>query len=130
MSGRRRVNSRTNQTENRATSLVDALAEFERFRTELLPALQQDILSGMDAREIMKKYAAHAVGSILTTALVSADAGQRIAAAKFCIDHAAGKASEHKVLEHRLKDLDENQLDSLILSQLKSADEEDEKEAN
>ena len=109
---------------------MDDLAEFERFRRELLPAIQQDILAGMDAREIMKKYAAHAVGSILTTALVSADAGQRIAAAKFCVDHAAGKATESKILEHRLKDLDENQLDSLIKSQLNALTEEEEQEVN
>lgn len=122
MAGRRRQNNRRNQVEHQLNDGLDELSEYEKFKAELLPAIRKDLASGMDAKELLKKYQAYAASSLLTTALMGTSASDRTAAAKYIIDQGSGKATENKKIEHRLQEIPENQLDSLIFSELEEVE--------
>lgn len=111
-----------------AARSIDALAAFDRFREELLPALQQDVMNGTLPKEMRKKYLSHVQASQLMTALTDEDAAKRLAAQKDILDREEGKATEKKEISHRLGALPQKELDALLISTIDDLPEEDEQQ--
>lgn len=110
---------RARREQDRKASLVDQLMEFENFKETILPAIQKDLSSGLTAQQLREKYLAMVQASVITTALVDRDGAKRISAGKDVLDRAEGKAKDRIETTHRLEKLPDEQLDSLLLSELK-----------
>jgi hypothetical protein len=111
---------RKHQTDNHAADLVDQLRAFEEFRTELLPAIKRDLKSGLSADQLRKKYQAWVQARLIMNALTDPDAGKSTTAAKDLLDRVEGKAKETVDHNHRLQDVPEEELDAIVMSELKS----------
>lgn len=114
-----RISHYARQNQDKQASLVDQLMEFENFKETILPAIQKDLASGMTSEQLREKYSALVQASLITTALVDRDGSKRIAAGKDILDRNEGKAKERIETTHRLEKLPAEQLDSLLLSELK-----------
>lgn len=99
------------------TSLVDALIEFEDFRSTILPAIKKDLKAGLSAADLRKKYAGLVQARQITTALTSEDEGRASAAAKDIMDRAEGKATERKEVTHKYAELKDEELDAILQSE-------------
>lgn len=98
---------------------VDALTEFEKFRDEVLPAIRKDMLSGMSAEELYKKYQSLAAArSITIAASPTSTNGEALAAVKDILDRAGGKAKERSEVTHKMSNVPDEQLDAIILSKM------------
>jgi hypothetical protein len=110
--------------ENEAIKLADSLNEFEKFR-ELLPAqLRKDLLAGLTAKQIYKKYAPMAAARAVAVALSEADSAKALSAAKEVMDQAEGKVTVRTEVTHKMDGMPEEQLDALIRSRMSSTAEE------
>jgi hypothetical protein len=105
---------------------LDDLAEFEQFRSEILPALQKDLKSGMTDEKIIQKYRAVVAARMVTHALDLANPGVSLAATKDLMDRSLGKAVERKQVEHRLGKLPDEELDAILLTKLADAKRDEE----
>lgn len=105
--------------EDRAIDMVDALAEFEEFRDNMLPVLKKDLAAGMTAEQLIQKYHAYAAARNITMALTSENEGVSLAAIKDLMDRAGGKAKEKKEITHRLGELPEEEIDAILETKLK-----------
>lgn len=94
------------------------LAAFEEFKTEILPALQRDVASGMNPKQLREKYAALAQARLITDALTQEDAGKAAVAAKDILDRSEGKAKEKIEHTHKYKDMKDEELDAILKSEL------------
>lgn len=102
--------------QERAASLMDDLAEFEKFKQEVLPELRADLRAGMTAQEIMKKYSALAAARTITTVALEVDSGKALAAAKDVLDRADGKPKERVEHMHRYDESTDDEIDALVLA--------------
>ncbi len=91
---------------------------YERFRTEFLPKIQEDLLAGKTAEEILKAYAPVAAARLVMNAITDPDSGKSTGAAKNIIDYASGKAVERQEVRHKLDKVTDQQLDSILSSEL------------
>lgn len=114
-----------NKREQKAVEALDALAEFEEFQREVLPALRQDIASGLSAEEIYKKYTSYAAARNVTIALTDEDTGRSLTAIRDILDRSQGKAVERKDVRHRMEDAKEEELDSYLMSKLALIEDEE-----
>lgn len=118
--GQARSKNKQPKTNTEEESTIEALGDleaFEKFRKDILPALQEAVLKGTKAEDIMKQYASHAAARTVTIALTEVDPGKALNAAKDILDRAQGKAIERKEFKHKLQDLTDQQLDALLLSE-------------
>ena len=97
--------------------LLSDLSEFEEFREKILPAIRKDLMGGMSAPDLRKKYAALVQARIITEALTTPDAGKAATLAKDVMDRNEGKATEKKEVTIKYKDLSDDELDALLLSE-------------
>lgn len=107
---------------------MDELALFQQFKEELLPKLQEAIVGGKSAEDILEmsqKYAAARLGTIIATEV---DSGRALSAIKEVLDRTLGKAVERKQVDHRLGKLPEEQIDALLITALEETTSTDEKE--
>lgn len=111
-----------NSTEDRMVRALDQLAEFEQFKEEILPALRKDIESGLESREIIKKYRALAAAKLVTAVFVPT-APSALSAARDILDRGDGKPTETKKVEHKFADVADEDLDALLKSKLAGGDE-------
>lgn len=117
---------RPNSIEDKMTDALDELAAYEQYRTEILPELREALSRGATAEEISAKYAAVAAARVASIAAKEADSGKALAAAKDLLDRVQGKAKERTEVKHKFENLKDEQLDSLLLSQLGELDEDSE----
>jgi len=116
---RRRNNDKNGSKElYRAIDTHERLAEFEKFEQEILPALRADVLSGMTAAEIYKKYQSHAAARGVSIALTSQDEGKAAALIKDMLDRGDGKAVERRETRHKFENLTDEELDSYVMSRM------------
>jgi hypothetical protein len=113
----------SNKQLERTVRSIDELARFDEFKQTVLPVLLQDLHSGLSADEIIAKYAAIAAARIVTE-VASPEKG--LIAAKDIVDRHVGKAVERKQVDHRLAQVDEQQVDALIHAKLAALEGEDE----
>lgn len=111
----------SNSAENRMVKAMDMLAEFEEFRESILPALRKDVQSGMEARDIIKKYRALAAAKMVTGMFVPLSPVSQ-SAAKDILDRGDGKATESKKVEHKFEGVADEDLKALLKSKLASED--------
>lgn len=116
---------KSNYIEHRMARALDELSEFEKFKDELLPELRGDLSRGMTAEEIYKKYEALAAARTVTIAIKETDSGKALAAAKDIRDRVSGKPKESLEIKNKWEKLKDEELDSLILSELSDVDEAD-----
>lgn len=108
-----------NDAEHRLVCALDDLAEFEQFKEEILPALRKDIESGLESREIIKKYRAIAAAKLVTAVFIPT-AQSALSAAKDILDRGDGKPTETKKVEHKFAEVADEDLDALLKSKLAS----------
>lgn len=109
------------QSDDNMADTMDDLAEFEKFKANMLPVLRKDLESGLSAKDIYKKYAAIAAARTAQIAISEVDSGKALAASKEIMDRAEGKSKETVDHTHRMADLPEEQLDAMIRSKLKAS---------
>lgn len=105
---------------------LDELAEFEEYRQSVLAAIRRDLKDGKDSEAIIKKYSAQITARVATIALTDRDNKTALAAAKDLQDRGLGKPKETHDFKHKLENLPEEQLDSILLSKLKSLKNDEE----
>jgi hypothetical protein len=120
-----RKSPKQNRQEEKMASALDALAEFQQFKDEILPELRDALKSGMSAEDLMKKYQAHAAARTITIMMRELDSSKALAAAKDIQDRSAGKAKERTEVEHKFAKLKDDELDSVLLSELGELTEDD-----
>jgi hypothetical protein len=103
--------------ERRALELHEAIAEFEKFKETTLKAIRKDIYSGMDAKEMRKKYASILQGRLISNALTEEDNAKAATMIKDLLDRNEGKATEKKEVSHKFSDLSDEELDAVIISE-------------
>lgn len=103
--------------------LIEALAEFEKFREEILPMLMDDIAKGISPAEMRKKYQSYLAARQISEALTNPDASVALQAIKDLSDRNEGKPKETKELLHKYKDLPDDQLDALLHSEQETLDD-------
>jgi len=94
---------------------VDEKKEFDKWRSEFLPLIRKDLLAGLSAQEILKKYKAQAAARMVM-ALVNPEARTAVSAAKDIMDRTGGKAKESIIHTHKYEEM----TDAEIVSHLKS----------
>lgn len=99
--------------------VLDKLAAFQEFQAALSPKMQRMILDGSSAEEIIAETAAYAAARIATIAVTDNDSGKAYAAAKDILDRAHGKAVERRELKHKFAEMNEDEIDAMIVSQMK-----------
>lgn len=104
------------QAQEAAAQLADDIAEFQEYRSKILPALRRDLEAGLSAQEIMKKYASYAAAKTVSISMLESDSGKALAASKDIIDRADGKAKETKDIHHKYEGLTPDELDAQVLA--------------
>lgn len=126
-SGRRtRYNrSRINKVELDMERNLDLLAEFQKFKDEIAPILQEDLRANLSAQDLYTKYQAMAAARGISIALTETDSAKALAAIRDIQDRAGGKATERKEVTHKHEKLPDDQLDALLMSKFEDNDTDD-----
>lgn len=114
---------RGNKTEDKTIDLIDQLTEFEDFKGNILPALQQDVKAGMSTSDLRKKYASLVQARLITAALANPDDSKALAAATDLLNRVEGKATERKEVKHILSNLSDRELDAVLQSEVNELEE-------
>ena len=101
------------------TRTIDALAGYELYAANILPAIRKDLEAGLSAIDILKKYSPLAAARAVTVALMEEDGSKALAASKQVIEHTVGKPTEKKEIKHQFEELKDEELDALLNSELK-----------
>lgn len=102
----------------RRERLINKLAAIEDYHATVPADLRRMLENRATPQDIME-YAARLAAARLVTELGSTDPKQAMEASKQILDRTQGKAVERVQQHHKFEKLDEEQLDALILSQLK-----------
>lgn len=101
------------------TSAVDSeaasLEAYEKWKIEMLPAIQRDLKAGLPAHEILQKYKAIAAARKVM-ALVSQNEDTAIRAAQQILDRTEGKAKEKVEHTHKYESLSDEELEAKLRS--------------
>ena len=119
----RRRQPRQNKAEYRMVATLDALAEFEAFQDDILPLLRKAIKEGWTREQIDQhpKVQALLAARQITIALKEMDSAKALSAIKDLRDRTQGKPTEKVETTHRMAQLPDEQLDSILLSKLEAA---------
>lgn len=119
---------KSNNTEYRMVRAIDELAEFERFQEEIMPILKTAIKERWSADKIWNHPTTQALlaARAVTIGVMDKDPARALSAIKDLMDRSVGKPTEKREVKHQLEKLSEDQLDSLLLSQLQDLEQEDE----
>lgn len=106
---------------------LDKLAEYESFCDDILPILRRAIKEKWSKEKIQSDPTIQAilVAKQITVAVTERDSAKALAAIKDVRDREEGKAVERREVKHQLQDLPDEQLDALLQSKLKEADEDE-----
>jgi hypothetical protein len=108
-----------NAAEDAAIEGFDELQLYEKWKSEILPALTADIANGLTPTQIIEKHKSILVARQLMRALSPEDTAVSAGAAKELLDRSEGKAVERKSVEHRLAALPDEQLDAVLSTKLR-----------
>ena len=106
---------------------LDELAEFERFKDDILPILRKAIQEGWSAEKILShpKLEAMMAARQVTMAIMGKDDGRAHAAIEAALNRSKGKPTEKKEIKHQLEKLDDSELDALLQTQLAEVSDDD-----
>jgi hypothetical protein len=122
---RQRFSDKGGRAQSRIAKALDQLAQFEEFKEKILPALQRDLQDGLTPEQLREKYSPIVQAAMISTALTGKDEKARLAAQKDTLDRHEGRAKERIEAVHKLEKLPEEQIDSLLLSELKGVELDD-----
>lgn len=111
-----------NNVEAKMVKAIDDLAEFQEFRTKLLPAIRTSLKDKQTPKEILELARSYAAARIALVMAMDPDNKTALAAAKDLLDRTEGKAIERKEFKHQLSQLKDEELDALLESKLKDVD--------
>ena len=94
---------------------AEKLAAYEKWKIEMLPAIQRDLKAGIPANEILHKYKAIAAARKVM-ALVSENEDTAIRAAQQILDRVEGKAKEKVEHTHKYESLSDEELEAKLRS--------------
>jgi hypothetical protein len=123
-----KTNRFPNQVDHKERALVralDDLAEFEEFEVEILPMLKKMIRSKASTPEILEQARPLLVAKLVSIAMNSDDEGRRASMALSLLDRIDGKPVERKEFHHKLGKLKDEEVDALILTKLREANEDE-----
>lgn len=100
---------------------MDLLAEFDRFKDEVLPALRADLKNGLTAEEIYSKYQHLVAARSVTLAMTEVDTSKALSAIKDILDRSQGKAKERQEVTHKMSKVSDDELDAMLMSKVKEA---------
>ncbi len=112
--------------ENGTIRAVDDLAEFEEFKSEILPMFKKALQEKWTPKQVYDAAATLAACKGVTIALTDEDTGRSMAAIKDILDRSGGKAVEKQEVTHSYSKLPDSELDALLESQIKDLDEDEE----
>lgn len=111
-------------TENEIIGKIDAKA-FQEYQQRVFRSIREDLLNGMTADQIFKKYEAHAAAALVSQ---MTDPKNAVQAAEKVLDRTQGKAIARTENTHKLEKLKDAELDAFLnsrLQDLEGADDED-----
>lgn len=120
--GGRRNRKAGGDEQDAMADVLDALQQFDDFRTNVLPKLQELVKSGAKPEEIIKFGASMAAAKMVTHALTG-EGTTSYQAAKDLLDRSLGKPKESVTHEHKLSKLKEEELDAVLLSGLEELED-------
>lgn len=115
MGGGRRKRKAVNHHENDMHALIDGEI-FRAFQAKILASLKEDLMNGMKAEDIFKKYEPQAAAALVSALL---DPKNVVTASEKILDRTQGKAVQKVDSTHRLEKLKDSELDSFLTSRLK-----------
>jgi len=118
----------TKDLEDTRVRNIEDLALYDDMLQGVLGSVKKDLAAGLTGPEIMEKYAAIAAARTVTIAATEFDSGKALQASKDILDRAYGKAREIKDVTHRLAQVDEKQIDSLLITELESLEVNEDEE--
>lgn len=99
---------------------LDDLADFEDFQNTILPRLRKLLATGTATPEQIYRECGDIVAArAVSLAIKEQDTGKALAAIKEVLDRGHGKATEKVELTHKYQNLKEQELDSLLQSEMK-----------
>ena len=110
-----------NHVDNAMSRTLDDLAAFEDYKT--IWGVVRKEAEYLDEEQIRAKYTALLQAKLVSIALTEKDSLKALAAIKDILDRKEGKAKERQEVTHRLKDVAETEIDSLILTKLRHQNE-------
>ena len=113
------------RNEYKMAKTIDDAREFDDFRQDVLPKIRKMLKDGKSTEEIIKFTESYAAARVATIALTDEDSGKALAAAKDLLDRSIGKAKERQEIEHKYSKLKPDEIDSLLLSKLGAATEDE-----
>lgn len=114
-----------NGAEDKMLAAIDERAAFEEFKDALPYQLRRDILNGMPAAELYKKYEDYAAARVIAIAIAGRDNKDALQAAKDIQDRTQGKAVERKDVRHRMENAPEKDIDAALLSEIEDLQSDD-----
>jgi hypothetical protein len=102
--------------------LIGAIDEkrWMEYQAKVLTSIREDLLKGLKADEIFKKYEAHAAAALVSSLINPRDT---VAAAEKILDRTQGKATQRTENVHKLEKLSDEELNALLKSQIQEEDE-------
>lgn len=114
-----------NHVEAKMVRNLDELARYEEFKASIAPAIQKDLSNGLSAEAIIKKYQAVVAARMVTAALLEPDHSKAAAASEKVLDRGMGKPVQKQEIEGRFTNISDEELDSLLESEMKSLEPDD-----
>jgi phosphotransferase system HPr-like phosphotransfer protein len=119
MAGNRKTNRYNGgkANESRVVDALDDLAEYERFKAEILPKLRKMMRDGKSAEEIYNFSQGLLAARAVTIAASSPDEKTALQAIKEVLDRGVGKAADRLEVTQRYEKLSTEELEALLKSQ-------------
>lgn len=110
--------------EERTVDVIDQLADFEEYRSQLLPELAKLVKGGAPTKDILERGKALAVARLALIAVNDADPKTALNAIKEILDRTDGKVTEKREVTHAMSQLKDEELDALVLTALEESNDE------
>lgn len=110
--------------EERVVDVIDQLADFEEYRSQLLPELAKLVKGGAPTKDILERGKALAVARLALIAVNDADPKTALNAIKEILDRTDGKVTEKREVTHAMANLKDEELDALVLTALEESSDE------
>jgi len=112
----------TSKKISRQEATLDELELYEQWKIQVLPELRAMVLQGVSAKDIYKKFEAHAAARAVSIVIgQTANESQVLAAIKEVSDKASGKPTETKKLEHQFASLSDEQLEAVLQTRIQES---------
>lgn len=114
-----------NANDKKMAEALDQLSDYEDFMKQIPKEVRNALLEGASASDIYKQFSHIAAARAVVVAMTEKDSGKALQAAKEILDRSEGKAVERKENTHKFDKLSEEELDSMLASELEELDEDE-----